>query len=142
MRNTIVALFLCCFAVTAFAADPAEEVSATETAFAKAFADRDQATFFSFILDDAVFLSPKGTMKGKNEIKAVWSTYFAEKEAPFRWRPARVVANGNGTIGLSSGPVTGPKGEDYGRFSSVWVKQKDGSWKVQFDGPGAPPACP
>jgi ketosteroid isomerase-like protein len=141
MRKTIVALLFCFFAITAFGADPAQEVSATETAFAKAFLDRDQTAFFSYILDDAVFQSAKATMKGKEEIKAVWSTYFAEKEAPFRWRPERVVANGSGTIGVSSGPVTGPKGEDYGRFSSVWVKQKDGSWKVQFDGPGAPPAC-
>ena len=49
-------LLLLVLALPAFAADRAEEVRATEIAFAKAFADRDAKKFFSHLTDDAQFL--------------------------------------------------------------------------------------
>lgn len=121
---------------------PADEVRAAEIAFARAFADRDAGKFFSFILDDATFLGPAGTLPGKAEVTRVWSEYFKPAVAPFRWAPERVVVNAAGTLGQSMGPVHDAAGKQIGNFSSVWVKQADGSWKVLFDGPGSPPPCP
>ena len=126
--------------VSAMAADPVEEVRQAEMAFAKAFADRDQARFFSFVLDDATFLSGLGKLAGKNKVVERWSTFFTGKVAPFSWGPERVVVNGAGTIGLSTGPVFDAEGNHSSNFSSVWLKQADGSWKVLFDGPGSPAA--
>lgn len=133
-----IALFVLAAAGTA---GPADQVRDAEAAFAKAFADRDQAAFFAFVAEDATFLSPTKTLGGKAQVTESWSRYFRDPKAPFAWRPERVVVNGAGDIGLSTGPVFDATGKQTGNFSSVWRKQGDGTWKVLFDGPGAP-ACP
>lgn len=122
------------------AADPVDDVRATEIAFAKAFADRDKETFFSFVADDATFLSPWITLRGKQQVVRVWSRYFEGPVAPFSWGPDRVSLVSGGTLALSSGPVFGPDGSHQGSFMSTWQKQPDGSWKIVFDGSGAGPA--
>ena len=139
MRKTTIALLLLTLvAGAAFAADPADEVRQTEMAFAKAFADRDAAAFFSFVAEDANFIGPKKTLAGRAEVAKVWGNMLREPKAPFSWYPERVVVNGNGTIALSTGPVFDAAGKHTGNFSSIWQKQSDGGWKVIFDGPGAP----
>jgi ketosteroid isomerase-like protein len=141
MRKSIVVLLsLVFFASAAFAADPADDVRAAETAFAKAFADRDTAKFFSFVADDATFFGGRA-LKGKAEVVKAWSRFFEDKAAPFSWRPEKVAANAAGTIGFSSGPVFDPNGEQFSTYTSMWVRQTDGTWKVLFDGPGCP-KCP
>jgi ketosteroid isomerase-like protein len=123
-------------------ADAAEEVRQSEVAFAKAFADRDQEAFFRFVADDATFLDARNTLAGKPAVRKAWAGLFAVKTAPFSWRPERVVTNAAGTLGLSTGPVHDRDGKHVGNYSSVWMKQADGTWKVVFDGPGSPPPCP
>jgi proline iminopeptidase len=132
-------VFLLAAAVVVSPPSAVDEVRRAETAFAKAFADRDQERFFKFVLDDATFLPPLNTLAGKEQVVSRWSRFFQAKEAPFSWLPERVVTNAAGTVGLSSGPVFDAKGEHTGNFSSVWLKQPDGSWKVLFDGPGFAP---
>ncbi len=124
------------------AAGGVDQVKEAETAFAKAFADRDQVRFFAFVAEDASFLSPKKILSGKSQVVETWSQYFKDREAPFRWSPERVVINGAGDIGLSTGPVFDAAGRHTGNFSSVWRRQADGRWKVIFDGPGAPVCAP
>jgi len=119
----------------------ARDVRDAETAFAKAFADRDQAKFFAWVAEDANFLSPGKTLAGKAQVVEAWSRFFKDASAPFSWKPERIAVNGAGDIGLSTGPVLDAAGKHVGNFSSIWQKQKDGSWKVIFDGPGAP-VCP
>jgi pimeloyl-ACP methyl ester carboxylesterase/ketosteroid isomerase-like protein len=136
MRVAGLAILLLC-ATPAFA-DAVEEVRTVETAFAKAFVDRDAAKFFSYVADDATFLSPRQTLSGKPEIVKRWSGFFTDKVAPFSWRPERVVVNAAGTVGLSTGPVVDKDGNQAGIYSSIWEKNAAGEWKVIFDGPGAP----
>ena len=119
----------------------AKEVRGAETAFAKAFADRDQAKFFAWVAEDANFLSPNKTLAGKAQVVEAWTRFFKDAAAPFSWKPERVATNGAGDIGLSTGPVLDAAGKHVGNYSSIWQNQKDGSWKVIFDGPGAP-VCP
>src|SRR3954454_4536620 len=126
-------------ALSAFAT-PADDVRNAETAFAKAFADRDQAAFFRFVLDDATFLASLRTLSGKKAIVDRWSRFFSTPTAPFSWGPDRVAVNAAGTIGETAGPVYDADGHHIGNFNSVWVKQADGTWKVLFDGPGSPAA--
>ena len=116
----------------------AKDVRDAETAFAKAFADRDQAKFFAWVAEDANFLSPGKTLAGKAQVVEAWSRFFKDASAPFSWKPERIAVNGAGDIGLSTGPVLDAAGKHVGNFSSIWQKQKDGTWKVIFDGPGAP----
>ena len=134
-----VCLLLLVLALPAFAADRAEEVRATEIAFAKVFADRDAKKFFLYLADDAQFLGRRNTMHGKQEVIAGWSEFFKPAVAPFRWQPERVVTNAAGDLGFSSGPVFDEAGVQIGTFTSTWVRQPDGSWKILFDGGSA---CP
>jgi pimeloyl-ACP methyl ester carboxylesterase/ketosteroid isomerase-like protein len=122
------------------AAGPVEEVRDAESAFAKAFADRDATRFFNFVLDDATFSGGR-TLSGKPAVMERWSRFFEPPQAPFSWWPERIVVNAAGTIGLSIGPVFDADGHHLSNYSSVWVRQPGGAWKVQFDGPGDSPAC-
>jgi ketosteroid isomerase-like protein len=132
-------LLLLVFALPASAADRADEVRATEIAFAKAFADRDAKKFFSYLADDAQFLGRRNTMRGKQEVISAWSEFFKPAIAPFSWQPERVVTNAAGDLGFTTGPVFDEAGAQIGTFTSTWVRQSDGSWKILFDGGSA---CP
>lgn len=136
MRHALVVLLM----ATAAAADPVEEVRQAEIAFAKAFADRDQERFFALVADDATFLSGTATLRGKAEVRRVWSGFFKEAKAPFSWGPERVVVSGDGKLGLSFGPIYDARGRHAGFYNSTWRREADGSWRVVFDGPGAPPS--
>jgi len=133
-------LFLLVFlASPTSAADRAEEVRTTEIAFAKAFADRDAKRFFSYFADDAQFLGRRNTMHGKQEVIAAWSEFFKPSVAPFRWTPERVVTNAAEDLGFTTGPVFDEGGVQIGTFTSTWIRQPGGSWKILFDGGSA---CP
>src|SRR5215472_6013950 len=127
-------LLLLVFSLRVSAADRAEEVRATEIAFAKAFADRDAKKFFSYVADDAQFFGQRKIMHGKQEVIAVWSEFFKPAVAPFRWDPERVVTNAAGDLGFSSGLVFDEAGVQTGTFTSTWLRQPNGSWKILFDG--------
>jgi ketosteroid isomerase-like protein len=142
MRRSLYLLLLV-LASSAFAADRTEEVRATEIAFAKAFAERDAKKFFGYLAEDAQFLGRRSIMHGKQEVIAVWSEFFKPAVAPFRWEPERVVTNAVGDLGFTSGPVFDEAGAQIGTFTSTWVRQPDGSWKILFDGGSAcPPTKP
>ena len=136
MKQTITLLLLFVTA-TAFAG-PVEDVANAERAFAKAFADRDQAKFMTMVAPDANFLSFR-TLRGKDAVAKGWSRLF-EGPAPFSWGPERVEVTADGKLGLSTGPIYDTNGKHTGDYSSIWQKQSDGSWKVIFDGPGSAPA--
>lgn len=114
------------------------QVREAETQFAKAFADRDRARFLSFVADDTTFIGGRRTLHGKTEMSEVWGKFFDEPQAQFSWNPERVEVNGDGTIGLSSGPVRDKDGKEISTYSSIWQRQSDGTWKIIFDGPGCP----
>jgi pimeloyl-ACP methyl ester carboxylesterase/ketosteroid isomerase-like protein len=126
-------------ALPMFASGPADEVRRAEIAFAKAFADRDAAKFFSFVADDATFLGGR-TLSGRKAVVEGWSRYFQGPVAPFSWGPERVAVDATGTTGLSTGPVYDSDGKHSGTYITTWVKQKDGAWKVLFDSGGPSPA--
>jgi ketosteroid isomerase-like protein len=100
------------FALTALA-DSVADVRNTEIAFAKAFADRDQDKFFSFVEDDATFLSGV-SLHGKAQVIERWSRFFAGPEAPFSWTPERVSVSADGMLGISTGPVHDSDGTNVG----------------------------
>jgi hypothetical protein len=56
----------------------------------------------------------------------------------FSWSPERVVVNKKGDIGLSTGAVLDANGKHITDYSSIWQRQRNGSWEIIFDGPGAP----
>lgn len=114
-----------------------EQVRATETAFAKAMADRDHAAFVSFVAEEAVFVG-RSVLRGREGVGEGWKRYFETPDPPFAWAPERVVVEASGELALSSGPVLDPEGQRVGTFNSVWQRQADGSWKIVLDN-GCPP---
>src|SRR5436309_3492577 len=104
MKRFLIAIAIIAITATALA-DARDEVRNAELSFAKAFADRDQAKFFSLVLDDATFMGPAATLAGKKAVMDRWSRFFSMPKAPFSWAPERVAVNAAGTIGLTAGPV-------------------------------------
>ena len=127
-------------APTASNAQLADEVRATERAFAKTMADRDHAAFVSFLAREAVFFSGSRPLRGAGEVAAFWKRYYEGAGAPFSWAPAEVEVLPSGTLALSSGPVRDGAGNLVGTFTSVWRREGPGRWRIVFD--KGNPACP
>ena len=115
-----------------------EQVRQTEIAFAKTMADRDHEAFASFIATDAVFLSGRSALRGRDAIASAWKRFYESPDAPFSWAPETVEVLEAGTLALSTGPVRTPDGKRAGTFNSIWSRGQDGSWKIVFDN-GCPP---
>jgi ketosteroid isomerase-like protein len=109
------------------------QVLATERAFAKTMADRNQARFSDFISDEAVFFSGPSPLRGKAAVVQWWARYFAAPEAPFSWEPDEVEVLDSGTLALSSGPVRDSSGKLMARFTSIWRYEMPGTWRIIFD---------
>ncbi|HVT03882.1 MAG TPA: hypothetical protein VHL58_10980 [Thermoanaerobaculia bacterium] len=73
---------------------------------------------------------------GRTEILKRWDGFLSSPEPPFSWEPVTVVSNSRGDLALSTGPVHDKSGKVVANYISTWQRQKDGSWKVAFDGPG------
>ena len=114
-------------------ADPVQQVSATERAFAKSMADRDLAAFNAFLSEEAVFFSGPTPLRGKAQVSAFWKRFFDAPMAPFSWEPQDVVVLDSGTLALSSGPVRNPAGKQFATFTSIWRLEAPGVWRIVFD---------
>ncbi|AMO24228.1 hypothetical protein GCM10027034_15700 [Ramlibacter solisilvae] len=138
--GSTLALAACAFAAGC-AAPPAkpdaararEQVIASEQAFARTMAERDLRAFGSFLSDEAVFFSGGKALRGRQEVLAFWSRFYAAPQAPFSWAPEEVEVLDSGTLALSSGPVHDAKGKLIGRFSSIWRQEAPGQWRIIFD---------
>lgn len=111
----------------------ADEVRASEKAFAKTMADRDLKAFGTYVSKEALFFGGKGPMRGREKVVEVWTRFFEGPAAPFSWEPGTVEVLDSGTLALSSGPVHDPDGKLINTFSSIWRLEKDGKWRVIFD---------
>ena len=114
------------------------EVFAAERAFAKTLADRDHAAFGRHLAEDTVFFAGQGVARGRAAVMAAWQGYFEGPQAPFSWEPDQVEVLTSGQLALSTGPVRDPNGRVVARFNSIWMRDRDGQWRVVFD-KGSPP---
>jgi len=115
----------------------AKQVEDTERAFAATMANRDFEGFKSFLSDETVFFSGKSQLRGKQQVAEAWKPYFEDPEAPFSWEPETVAVLDSGGLALSSGPVFGSDGKQFGVFNSTWRLDADGQWRIVFDKGGA-----
>jgi len=109
-----------------------EQLAATELAFAKTMADRDHASFMSFIAEEAVFLMGGKPLRGKAAVADYWKRFYAEPKAPFSWKPDHVQVLDSGALGYSTGPVLDAEGKQFARFYSTW-RREDAGWRIVFD---------
>jgi len=113
--------------------DLRQQVMAVERAFAATMKTRDFAGFTRFLAQEAVFLSPQGTLRGKAAIVRAWRPYYDKPQAPFSWEPEQVEVVDSGTLAYSGGPVFDASGQRIGRFNSIWRLKAPGQWEVVFD---------
>jgi ketosteroid isomerase-like protein len=128
------------------ASDGAAKLTRLEAEFAKATADHGLDGFMSYFADDAVDLPAGGPIiSGKENIRKALGPWGADFSLV--WTPVDAEMAASGDLGYTYGtyvfkengkdgkPVTG-----YGKYTTVWKKQTDGSWKVAVDmGNTSPP---
>ena len=116
-----------------FQTDSRDQVIATERAFAKSMADRDQKAFAEFISSEAIFYAGLKPLRGKHEVTQAWAKFFASPEAPFSWEPQEVEVLESGKLAISSGPVRNGAGKLVATFTSIWRLEAAGTWRIIFD---------
>ena len=146
---TVVAIVVFSSAHTRASAD-AKDSSATlirlEADFMKAAAERGSQGYMSYYAEDAVEL-PNGAdmLRGKENIANTMG-FLDDKNNHLTWTPvyADMAASGDlgytyGTFEFRSKDKDGKPTVEYGKYASIWKKQKDGSWKVVMDMGNASP---
>lgn len=111
----------------------AEQVRASETAFAASMAARDFAAFASWVADDAIFINGGKPLRGKAAVLAHWQRFFQSPAAPFAWKPEIIEVLDSGRLAYSEGPVTLPDGRVVARYFSTWRRDASGAWRIVFD---------
>jgi ketosteroid isomerase-like protein len=136
------------FATTSFAAKEkplkgANLLIELETNFASDVAKNGHAAFLTYFAEDGVELVEGGGIDTKDDMR---------KQPPWpegtslTWKPvfADMAASGDlgytyGTFEFHSKNKDGKPAVDYGKYTSIWKLQKDGSWKVVLDMGNASP---
>jgi len=137
------------FAYVLPAASPkatAETLKQLEVEFMKAAADKGSQGYMSYYADDAVEV-PNGAplIQGKVEI-AKGMGFLDDKNNRLLWSPVGADISSSGDLGYTYGNFefhskdkTGNAVVEHGKYTSIWKRQKDGSWKVVLDMGNASP---
>jgi ketosteroid isomerase-like protein len=94
-----------------------------------------------------VFFAPNGSMvddtsrpvTGPDEIRKAMELVFRDSTFSLRWRPIKAEILIPGKLGYTTGKyvrlktVLNKKMKWTGTYSTLWMKQPDGTWKVVFD---------
>jgi ketosteroid isomerase-like protein len=123
-----------------------ETLKQLEADFMKAAAEKGSAGYMSYYADDAVEV-PNGApvIQGKENI-AKGMTFLDDKSNHLVWTPAGADISASGDLGYTYGNYEfhskdkdGKPAVEHGKYTSIWKKQKDGSWKVALDMGNASP---
>jgi ketosteroid isomerase-like protein len=95
----------------------------------------------AYFLDDGIVLPPNDPMvSGKDAIHKMISDFFSRPGFAVKWQVTKVEAAHSGDLGYSVGTFelsmndsTGKPMMDRGKYTTVWKKQPDGTWKVAVD---------
>jgi len=118
----------------------AETLKQKEAEFMQAAATRGSEGYMSYYAEAAVEL-PNGTdaIQGKAEIAKTMG-FLDDKNNHLIWTPVGAELSASGDLGYTWGTYefrsTGKDGKtvvDRGKYTSIWKRQEDGSWKVVLD---------
>lgn len=116
-------------------------VWARELSFARSVAEHDAAAFAAHLHEGAAFgVRQPQPQRGRDAITRAWSGLIEGQTLKLEWYPRSVVIGGEPDIAMSTGPAlyedlradANPRYR-IGGFQSVWVRGKDGVWRVLFD---------
>jgi len=127
--------------------DSAARLKSLEAEFMKAAAQKGSAGYMSYYAGDAVELPNGGNaIQGKDHIAQGMG--FLDQGNKLTWTPEFADMAASGDLGYTYGTyVFTSKDKDkdgnpvieYGKYTTIWKKQKDGSWKVVLDMGNASP---
>ena len=111
-----------------------------EAEFMKAAADKGSEGYMSYYADDSVELPNGGpVIQGKTEI-ALGMGFLDDKNNRLIWTPVGADISASGDLGYTYGAFEfhaknkdGKAIVEYGKYTSIWKRQKDGNWKVVLD---------
>src|SRR5271165_6788691 len=133
--------------VPASAKDTAETLKQLEADFMKAAAEHGSQGYLSYYAEDAVEV-PNGALliQGRAEIAKTMG-FLDQKDNHLTWAPVGADISASGDLGYTYGTYEfrskdkdGKPVVDHGKYTSIWKKQKDGSWKVVLDMGNSSPA--
>jgi len=118
-----------------------------EAEFMKATAEKGSQGYMSYYADDAVEVPNGGPLiVGKAEI-AKGMGFLDNKDNRLEWTPVGADISASADLGYTYGNYEfhsrdkdGNPHIEYGKYTSIWKLQKDGSWKVALDMGNASPA--
>ena len=125
----------------------AEMLKQLEGEFMKAAAEKGSQGYMLYYADDAVEV-PNGhaLIAGKAAIAATMG-FLDNKDNRLTWTPVGADISASGDLGYTYGTYEfrsrdkdGKPVVDYGKYTSIWKKQKDGSWRVVLDMGNSDPA--
>jgi ketosteroid isomerase-like protein len=125
----------------------ADTLRQLEGEFMKAAAERGSAGYMSYYADDAVEVPNGGPIiQGKVNI-AKGMGFLDQKDNHLTWTPVGADISASADLGYTYGTFEfrskdrdGKPVIDHGKYTSIWKKQQDGSWKVVLDMGNASPA--
>jgi len=124
----------------------AETLKQLEGEFMRAAADKGSQGYMSYYAEDSVEL-PNGAplIAGKANI-AQGMGFLDNKDNRLQWTPVGAYISASGDIGYTYGTFEfhskdkeGKPHVDYGKYTSIWKLQADGTWKVVLDMGNASP---
>ena len=142
----IIALPIARPTVSAYPKATPEMLKQLEGEFMKAAADKGSQGYMSYYADDSVEV-PNGAplIQGKAEI-AKGMGFLDDKNNRLLWTPVGADISASGDLGYTYGTFEfhakdkdGKPVVQYGKYTSIWKQQKDGSWKVVLDMGNASP---
>jgi len=123
-----------------------ETLKQLEGEFMKAAAEKGSQGYMSYYADDSVEVPNGGPLiVGKAEI-AKGMGFLDDKNNRLIWTPVGADISASGDLGYTYGNFEfhakdkdGKAIVQYGKYTSIWKLQKDGSWKVVLDMGNASP---
>ncbi len=124
----------------------AEMLKQLEGEFMRAALEKGSRGYMSYYADAAVEVPNGGPLiQGKMEI-AKGMGFLDDKNNRLLWTPVGADISASGDLGYTYGTYEfhsedkdGKPVVDYGKYTSIWKLQKDGSWKVVLDMGNASP---
>ena len=109
--------------------------------WAKTIAAKDAEAFTAYCTPDGVIMPPNTpSVNGTDAIRTWVTTQMALPGFAVNWEPTSAEVAASGDIGYTLGSftfqMTMPDGNpvtDSGKYTTIWKKQADGTWKVAVD---------
>jgi len=122
---------------------PADEaaIRTADSAWSVATGSKNMKDFLGYMADDGIIQAPNAPLaKGKDSVQKLMAGFFSVPGFFVKWTASKAEAAASGDLGYSMGAYhltfNDDKGKmitDNGKYTTIWKKQADGSWKVAVD---------